>query len=123
MTAVRGRRVFLSGGASERGGGEAARALVRARDTLVALGATEVTVPRDLVPDSASPAEGALMSLNELTSCVEEVSEGRLTGRIVPYYDMLVSLPGWEGDPIARREREVAVLCGIECHDLAEVAG
>ena len=37
------------------------------------------------------------------------------------FYDVLVSLPCWQDSAGARLEREVAVACGIDVCELAEV--
>lgn len=38
-------------------------------------------------------------------------------------YDLLASLPGWEGSASARLERAVAEAIGIPCAELGELGG
>jgi hypothetical protein len=64
---------------------------------------------------SLSHEEAMYLSIHSLMSI--DVADSKF----VPYYDVLVSLPGWEKSAGACLEREVAVACGIEVCELSEV--
>lgn len=53
-----------------------------------------------------------------MRKCINELV---ITLGIEPYYDVLVSLPGWQESEGARLERDVAVACGIAVCELSEV--
>lgn len=53
--------------------------------------------------------------------CVAELVSGN--GHDEPFYDVLVSLPGWQDSAGATLERSVAMACGIAVCDLSEVVG
>ena len=118
MTHVRGRRVYLSGPMTgmedwnRPAFDEAERRLVC--EPFDAMG---VYNPADNIDEmrSLSHEKAMYLSMHSLVSIDVAGS------RFAPYYEVLVSLPGWEKSAGARLEREVAVACGIEVCDLDEV--
>ena len=109
MTHVNGRRVYLSGPMTGIEGWNKP-AFDGAEKQLRKLNIHDVYNPADHI-DSHSIASHCVamqLSLNELTSTK-------------PWYDLLVSLPGWKQSAGARLEREVAEACGIEVCNLDEV--
>ena len=118
MTHVRGRRVYLSGPMT--GIPDWNRvAFDEAEKRLRELGAQEPYNPANFIERFESLSHAACM----YRSLVELVDEALSTepGYPTPWYDLLVSLPGWEKSAGARLEREVAVACGIEVCNLDEV--
>lgn len=53
--------------------------------------------------------------------CINELTRPKYGQRDGNEYDLLVSLPGWEGSEGATTERAVAEACGIEACDFEEV--
>ena len=111
MTHVKGRRVYLSGPMTGIEGWNRA-AFDDAEKRLRELGAQEPYNPANLIESFESLSHAACMyhSLVEL-----------LYPTPWYWYDLLVSLPGWEKSAGARLEREVATACGIEVCNLDEV--
>ena len=109
MTHVKGRRVYLSGPMTGIKGWNRA-AFDDAEKRLRSLGAREPYNPANFIESFESLSHAVCMyhSLVELLYTA-------------PWYDLLVSLPGWERSAGARLEREVAVACGIEACELDEV--
>ena len=108
MTHVKGRRVYLSGPMTGIEGWNKP-AFDGAEKQLRKLNIHDVYNPADHI-DSHSTASHCVamqLSLNELTSTKF-------------WYDLLVSLPGWEQSAGARLEREVAEACGIEVCDIKD---
>ena len=118
MTHVRGRHVYLSGPMTGIEGWNRA-AFDDAEKRLRSLGAQEPYNPANFIGRFESLSHAVCM----YRSLVELVDEEWSTepGYPTPWYDLLVSLPGWEQSAGARLEREVAVACGIEVCYLDEV--
>ena len=118
MTHVRGGHVYLSGPMTGIKDWNRA-AFDEAEKRLLALGAQEPYNPANAIERFKSLSHETCM----YRSLVELVDEEWSTepGYPTPWYDLLVSLPGWEQSAGARLEREVAVACGIEVCELAEV--
>ena len=118
MIHVKGRRVYLSGPMTGLPDWNRA-AFDDAEKRLRELGAQEPYNPANFIDRFESLSHAVCM----YRSLVELVDEEWSTepGYPTPWYDVLVSLPGWEKSAGARLEREVAVACGIEVCELAEV--
>ena len=84
---------------------------------LLGAGADEVYDPAEHIDEYASLSHERCMAL----SLRELLAERPWVAEIEPYYDMLVSLPGWRFSAGARLEREVATAIGMEVHDIMEV--
>lgn len=118
---MRGRRVYLSGPMSGRP--DMNRAAFRvAAEAFRDAGAAAVWDPSELADMSWFPCDGWTTTereqamredLRELTRCDEQGL----------YYDMLVSLPGWQASAGATVERDAARAMGIPCVDLVDVRG
>lgn len=67
------------------------------------------TIPHALVNSDDTHETGMLLCINELT---ERTQKPGASG-IVPYYDGLALLPGWEQSEGACLEKAVAEACGI----------
>ena len=74
------------------------------------------TIPHDLVNSDDTHETAMLLCINELT---ERTQKPGASG-IVPYYDGLALLTGWEQSDGARLERAVAEACGIPCKTVDE---
>lgn len=118
MTHVKGRRVYLSGPMTGIEGLNRA-AFDDAEKRLRELGAQERYNPANFIESFESLSHAACMC----RSLVELVDEAWSTepGYPAPWYDLLVSLPGWEQSAGARLEREVAEAIGMEVCELDEV--
>ena len=118
MTHVSGRHVYLSGPMTGLPDWNRA-AFDEAEKRLLALGAQEPYNPANAIERFKSLSHETCM----YRSLVELVDEEWSTepGYPTPWYDLLVSLHGWEQSAGARLEREVAEACGIEVCELAEV--
>ena len=115
-THVKGRRVYLSGpmtGIEDYNRAAFDRAALDVMDA----GADEVYDPAEHIDEYAQLSHERCMAL----SLRELIAEILWVDEVEPYYDMLVSLPGWEKSAGATLEREVAIACGIEVCELAEV--
>ena len=113
---IKGKRIYLSGPMT--GIEDYNRAAFDATEVaLLGAGADEVYDPAEHIDEYASLSHERCMarSLREL------LAERAWVVEIEPYYDMLVSLPGWRFSAGARVEREVATAIGMEVHDLGEV--
>ena len=118
MAHVKGRTVYLSGPMTGIDDWNRA-AFDDAEKRLRELGAQEPYNPANFIEHFESLSHEACM----YRSLVELVDEAWSTepGYPAPWYDLLVSLPGWEQSAGARLEREVAEACGIEVCDFGEV--
>ena len=118
MTHVKGRRVFLSGPMTGLPDWNRA-AFDDAEKRIRELGAQEPHNPANFIERFESPSHATCM----YRSLVELVDEEWSTepGYPTPWYDLLVSLPGWEKSAGARLERDVSEACGIEVCNLDEV--
>lgn len=111
MSKVKGKKVFLSGPMSGLPHYNVA-AFAEAHAVMVEHGAFNVY----------DPAIAYLQSCETHTheywmrECIRELTSD------YPYYDVLVSLPGWQDSEGAKTERMVAMACGIKCVDLSEIA-
>lgn len=117
-TSVSGKVVYLSGPMSDDPDTYHAHDFVDAHMALLRAGAKDVYDPalEWLYFGEQHPHDWWMReSVNELTKRGSYPNDGN------PKYDMLVSMPGWQGSPGASLERHVAECCGIECHDLSEV--
>ena len=113
---IKGKRIYLSGpmtgiedyNRSEFDGAELG---------LLGAGADEVYDPAEHIDEYASLSHEVCMarSLREL------LAERPWVGDEEPYYDLLVSLTGWQDSAGARLEREVAEAIGMEVYDIEEV--
>ena len=83
---------------------------------LLGAGADSVYAPAEHIDEYAQLSHELCMALS-----LRELIAERPWGKIEPYYDMLVSLPGWQDSAGARLEREVATAIGMEVHDIGEV--
>ena len=113
---IKGKRIYLSGpmtGIEDHNRPEFDGAVL----DLLGAGADEVYDPAEHIDEYASLSHERCMAL----SLRELVAERAWVAEIEPYYDMLVSLPGWQDSAGARLEREVAEAIGMEVHDLGEV--
>ena len=113
---ITGKKIYLSGPMT--GIEDYNRAAFdRAALDVMGAGADEVYDPAEHIDEYArlSHERCVALSLCELVAEIPWVEE------IEPYYDMLVSLPGWHDSAGARLEREVAEAIGMEVHDLGEV--
>lgn len=119
MIKVDGKSVYISGPVTGRDYDEAYAEFLDARKELRGRGANHCFVPMEVVPRDTSHCAAMQWCIHCLTAQGFDNTKDYVT----PNYDMLVSLPGWEQSAGARLEREVAEVCGIECHDLAEVLG
>ena len=118
MTHVKGRRVYLSGPMTGiKDWNRAAFDEAEKRLVCEPFDVMWIYNPADHIDDMRSLShEGAMyLSIHSLMS-IDVVDS-----KFVPYYDVLVSLPGWEKSAGARLEREVAEACGIEVCNLDEV--
>ena len=118
MAHVKGRRVYLSGPMT--GMEDWNRTTFDAAEKRLVCEPFDVMGvynPADNIDEmrSLSHEEAMYLSMHSLMSI--DVADSKF----VPYYEVLVSLPGWERSAGARLEREVAVACGIEVCDLDEV--
>ena len=121
MTHVRGRRVYLSGPMTGIEGWNRA-AFDEAEKRLRELGASyEMFNPASDIDElsNGTHEQSMLYTVGMLVSTDWIEADNLLVTS--PFYDLLVSLPGWEKSAGARLEREVAVACGIEVCDLDEV--
>ena len=113
MTDVRGKRVFLSGPVTGLLRDEAVSAFDEAWRLCDSRGAAGVYDPMSDVPPCSTHETAMHVCLCELLTTL-------LTGL---YYDLLVSLPGWEASEGATLERQVAEAVGIPCVELGELGG
>ena len=118
MTHVKGRRVYLSGPMT--GMEDWNKAAFDAAEKWLVCEPFDVMGiynPADNIDEMRylSHEEAMYLSMHSLMSI--DVADSKF----VPYYEVFVSLPGWEQSAGARLEREVAVACGIEVCELAEV--
>ena len=125
MIDVSGKRIFLSGPMEGIEHNNVA-AFAEAHDYLKGAGADYVFNPA--IGYLCQSQRHARLRTHEdyMTDCIHELTDRRKRTQgwedLIPCkYDMLVSLPGWEESRGASTERAVAVACGIECRDLAEV--
>ena len=116
------RRAFLSGPVSGLDYVDAVVAFHGAKRWCAKIGFGEVFVPVDEVPRDATHADAMRRCIRELTEYDVAIREGGC-GDPVPYYDLLVSLPGWEASDGATLERQVAEAVGIPCVELGELGG
>ncbi len=122
---VNGRRVFLSGPMT--GLPDMNRpAFVVAHAKLVEMGALEVFDPAMRYVDVTNKTREWYIrrclhhiTWGEKLQTTENVAPTR-NPRDVPYWHLLVSLPGWKMSRGAQLERLVAEECGIECVDWEE---
>ena len=82
--------------------------------TCIGVGARYVFNPMERVAAYLTHEEAMRVCLGELAAT--------LMGHSTEY-DLLVSLPGWEGSAGARLERAVAEAIGIPCAELGELGG
>lgn len=109
--------MYLSGPVTGRDWDEADAAFLDARRRLREAGAADCLVPTQVVASGTGHEDAMLTCIQYLTYF--EYQQGRRER----YFDLLVSLPGWETSDGARMERMVAEACGIPCAELAEVVG
>ena len=113
---ITGKRVYLSGPMT--GIEDYNRPAFDGADLdLLGAGADEVYDPAEHIDEYAQLSHEQCMAL----SLCELIAERPWVEEIEPYYDVLVSLPGWQDSAGARLEREVAAAIGMEVHDLGEV--
>ena len=117
MTHVNGRRVYLSGPMTGIEDWNRA-AFDDAEKRLRELGAQEPYNPANFIEQFESRSHAACMYFSLVELLYEELSTEH--GYSTPWYDLLVSLPGWEQSTGARLEREVAEACGIEVCDIKD---
>lgn len=113
---ITGKRVYLSGpmtGIEDYNRAAFDRAALDVMDA----GAYEVYDPSEHIDEYAQLSHERCMAL----SLRELIAERPWVDEVEPYYDLLVSLPGWQDSAGARLEREVAEAIGMEVHDLGEV--
>ena len=84
---------------------------------LLGAGADEVYDPAEHIDEYAQLSHEQCMAL----SLRELIAERAWVAEIEPYYDLLVSLPGWQDSAGARLERAVAIAIGMEVYDIEEV--
>ena len=117
MPSIKGKRVFLSGRMSDDPKTFHAHQFIDAHILCNEAGATEVYDPAVEWLKYNGPerthSDWMLESLSELT-----IREGFRSTR---YWDVLVSLPGWELSEGARTERTVAEACGMEVVELEDI--
>lgn len=115
MIDVRGKRVFLSGPMSDDPETYHLHDFADAHLALKRAGVAEVY----------DPAIEWLMEYGPTRSHEDYMCDclHALTGDCWkrPYYDMLVSIPGWHVSEGAKHERLVAAWCGIPCYELKDV--
>ena len=117
---IEGKRVFLSGpmsGIEHYNIAEFAKAHAAVHE----LGASEVYNPAFAWLNT--PLERARDIPHErwMLKCVYELTRPAYGAKEGPYYDLLVSLPGWKRSDGAAWERATAEQCGIVCVDLDDV--
>lgn len=112
MIDVKGKNVFLSGPMEGVRNNNAA-AFADAHAALKLAGAARVYDPALMWLD----CEGEHDHAHWMRRCLRELAIGG--GK--PYYDLLVSLPGWETSDGAQVERIAARACGVTVCEWAEV--
>ena len=119
MIDIEGKSVFLSGPVSDPVRECEWNRFLAAERTCLRMWAKFVFNPLRGVTAQATHEEAMSVCLAELTARhLTPSGDGRET-----VYDLLVSLPGWEGSAGARLERAVAEAIGIPCAELGEVGG
>ena len=117
---VNGKRVYISGPMSDDPATYHAHQFIDAHMLVKASGAREVYDPAVcwLYYDG-----GERTHEDWMRECLSELTKRRIYDAMVDgtYYDVLVSLPGWEKSEGASTERTVAEACGIECVNLEDV--
>ena len=118
MNSVNGKRCFLSGPMSDDPLTHHVHAFVDAHMLLNAMGAKDVYDPAV----EWLRWHGPNRTHSEwMRDCVNELTAPSFDNPDERYWDVLVSLPGWQGSAGATTERNVAMACGIECIDLDEL--
>lgn len=120
MIDIKGKRVFLSGPMTGRYCLNVA-AFATAHARLKEAGAHWVFDPAVAYLRETDDESGRRGHAEYMRRCLNELTRPTYGQKEGTEYDMLVSLPGWEGSDGARTERAVAEACGIECHELSEV--
>lgn len=120
MTSVLGKNVFLSGPMSDDTAYFHADDFVKAHAVVKSCGARTVYNPaiQWLQYNDAPRTHEQWMH-----ACVSELTQPKHTmnGDFATFYDVLVSLNGWERSDGATVERTVAEACGIEVCELSDV--
>ena len=120
MIDVKGKRVFLSGPMTGRYHyNVAAFAVAHAR--LKEAGADWVFDPAVAYLRETREESERHDHSEYMRRCLSELTRPRYGQRDGNEYELLVSLPGWDGSEGATIERAVAEACGIEACDLEEV--
>ena len=114
MSGLEGKFVFLSGPVTGLAREDACQRFLDAEMTCISLGAKYAFNPMECVAAYLTHEEAMLVCLGELAATLTDRSTE---------YDLLVSLPGWEGSAGARLERALAEAIGIPCAELGELGG
>ena len=125
MIDVHGKRIFLSGPITGTEHHNVA-AFAEAHERLKEAGASYVFDPAVGYLYQRQSLASAKTHEDYMTDCLHELTDRKKRTQgweeVIPRkYDLLVSLPGWEGSDGASTERVVADACGIDVCDLREV--
>ncbi len=116
MASIRGKRVFLSGRMSDDSKTFHAHQFVDAHILCKEAGAKSVYDP---AMSWLAYNDSDRTHADWMFESVHELTRKRLSGDA--YWQVLVSLPGWELSEGARTERTVAEACGMEVIELEDI--